>query len=218
MKKILFVNGNFNDIPLIESAHKLGMYVITSGNDPKGEGHAFSDMYVPCDYSNKEAMLNIAKQLQIDAVCSCGNDFGATTAAYIAEKLNLPGHDSYKVSKIFHEKDEFKKIAEKYGLLSPKSRSFLSENDAIKYLSKVEFPQIVKPVDLGGGKGISVANTIEQGINSIRTAFAKSKVKHIVIEDYIQGTQHGFICYIKNSKVVFDYSTNDYSYLNPDMG
>lgn len=217
MKKILFVNGNFNDIPLIESAHKLGMYVITSGNDPKGEGHAFSDMYVPCDYSNKEAMLNIAKQLQIDAVCSCGNDFGATTAAYIAEKLNLPGHDSYKVSKIFHEKDEFKKIAEKYGLLSPKSRSFLSENDAIKYLSKVEFPQIVKPVDLGGGKGISVANTIEQGINSIRTAFAKSKVKHIVIEDYIQGTQHGFICYIKNSKVVFDYSTNDYSYLNPYM-
>lgn len=217
MKRLLFVNGNFNDIPLIESAHKLGMYVITSGNDPNGEGHAFSDEYVACDYSDKEAMLEIANRLKIDAICSCGNDFGATTAAYVAEKLDLPGHDSYEVSRIFHEKDEFKRAVQKYGLLSPKSKSFLSEEDAIAYLNTVQFPQIVKPVDLGGGKGISVVNTINEGIESVKLAFKKSKVKHIVIEDYISGTQHGFICFIKDGKVVFDYSTNDYSYLNPYM-
>ena len=61
MKKMLFVNGNYNDIPLIESAHKFGYYVITSGNDPKGEAHPFGDEYCPCDYSNKEAMLKLAK-------------------------------------------------------------------------------------------------------------------------------------------------------------
>lgn len=217
MKRILFVNGNFNDIPLIESAHKLGMYVITSGNDPEGEAHAFSDEYVQCDYSDKEAMLKVAEKLNIDAICSCGNDFGATTAAYVAEKLGLPGHDRYDVSRVFHEKDEFKKVVEKYGLSSPKSRSFTNEDEAISYLDSVTFPQIIKPVDLGGGKGISVANSIDEGIKSIQLAFKKSKVKHIVIEDYINGTQHGFICFIKNEKVVFDYSTNDYSYLNPYM-
>ena len=217
MKRILFVNGNFNDIPLIESAHKLGMYVITSGNDPQGEGHAFSDEYVACDYSDKEAMLKVAEKLHIDAICSCGNDFGATTAAYVAEKLGLPGHDRYDVSRVFHEKDEFKKVVDKYGLPSPKSRSFTSEDEAIAYLESVTFPQIIKPVDLGGGKGISVANSTDEGVKSIQLAFMKSKVKHIVIEDYIQGTQHGFICFIKNEKVVFDYSTNDYSYLTPYM-
>lgn len=217
MKRILFVNGNYNDIPLIASAHKMGMYVITSGNDPHGEAHAFSDEYVACDYSNKEAMLDVAKKLNIDAVCACGNDFGATTAAYIAEKLNLPGHDSYEVSKIFHEKDEFKKTVKKYGLLSPTAQSFLSEDKAIEYLKKVTFPQIIKPVDLGGGKGISVAFSLDEGISSVKKAFAMSKVKHIVVEDYIVGTQHAFICFIKNKKVVFDYSSNDYSYINPYM-
>lgn len=217
MKRILFVNGNFNDIPLIESAHKLGMYVITSGNDPMGEGHAFSDEYVACDYSDKDAMLSIASQLGIDAICSCGNDFGATTAAYVAEKLGLPGHDKYTVSRVFHEKDEFKKVVEQYGLLSPKSKSFTNENDARAYLNQINFPQIVKPVDLGGGKGISVANNIREGVNAVEYAFKKSKIKHIVIEDFINGTQHGFICFIKDKRVVFDYSTNDYSYLNPYM-
>lgn len=217
MKRILFVNGNFNDIPLIESAHKLGMYVITSGNDPMGDGHAFSDEYVACDYSDKDAMLSIASRLGIDAICSCGNDFGATTAAYVAEKLGLPGHDKYAVSRVFHEKDEFKKVVERYGLLSPKSKSFTNESDAIAYLYQINFPQIVKPVDLGGGKGISVANSISEGIHAVEYAFKKSKIKHIVIEDFINGTQHGFICFIKDKRVVFDYSTNDYSYLNPYM-
>lgn len=217
MKKMLFVNGNYNDIPLIESAHKFGYYVITSGNDPKGEAHPFGDEYCPCDYSNKEAMLKLAKEKQIDAVCSCGNDIGATTAAYICEQLGLPGHDKYQTSRLFHEKDEFKKLVKELNLPSPKSQVFYSVDEAVDSMSGRSYPCIIKPVDLGGGKGISVANNFDESVKGIIDAFQKSKLKHVVIEDFISGTQHGFICYIKNKKVVFDYSTNDYSYLNPYM-
>ena len=217
MKKMLLVNGNYNDIPLVEEAHNLGYYVITSGNDPMGEAHRFAERYCPCDYSNKEEMLKLAASLEVDAICSCGNDFGATTSAYVAEKLDLPGHDTYAVSRIFHEKDEFKKAVKEFDLPSPKSENFTDIDAALEYLKSVSFPQIIKPVDLGGGKGISVANSISEGENAVRIAFEKSKVKHIVIEDYIRGTQHAFICYIKDKKVVFDYSSNDYSYINPYM-
>lgn len=217
MKKMLFVNGNYNDVPLVKEAHNLGYYVITSGNDPKGEAHQLADRYCPCDYSNKEEMLKLASSLDIDAICSCGNDFGATTAAYVAEKLRLPGHDTYAVSRIFHEKDEFKRIVQEYNLPSPKSEDFSDIGVALDYLKHVSFPQIIKPVDLGGGKGISVANNIAEAEKAVRVAFEKSKIKHIVIEDYIEGTQHAFICYIKDKNVVFDYSSNDYSYINPYM-
>lgn len=217
MKRILFTNGTYNDVPLIASAHKLGLYVITSGNDPNGAGHTCSDEYCPCDFSDLEAMLNLAKDKKIDYVCSCGNDLSAITAAYIAEQLGLPGHDTYAVSRVFHEKDEFKRVVAELKLTSPNSIMFSDENAAEEYVQRAVFPQIVKPVDLGGGKGVSVASTAEEGVAAVRKAFQKSKNKRIVIEDYIQGTQHGFICYIKDKKVVFDYSTNDYSYLNPFM-
>ena len=198
MKKILFMNGNYNDIPLIESAHKLGLYVITSGNDPDAEGHVYSDEYCQCDFTNMEAMLRIAKTKKVDYVCSCGNDLTAVTAAYISEQLGLPGHDTYLNSKIFHEKDEFKKIVRKLQLTSPSSELFTNIEFANKYIQTAIFPQIIKPVDLGGGKGISVAKNAAEGEQAIELAFAKSKNKHIVIEDYIEGTQHGFICFIKN--------------------
>ena len=124
MKKALFVNGSYNEIPLIEAAHNLGYFVITSGNDPTGEGHKYADKYVPCDYSNKDAILELAKKEGVDGICSCGNDFGALSAAYAAEKLNLKGHDTYSVCRYFHEKDQFKHLCKELDLYTPQSRPF----------------------------------------------------------------------------------------------
>ena len=217
MKKILFANGNYNDIPLVEAARRLGCYVITSGNDPSGEAHPFADEYCPCNYADREQLLRLAEEKQVDAVCSCGNDLAAVSAAYVCERLGLPGHDTWKVSRLFHEKDEFKRLCEELDLPTPRSEAFTDLEEALAFAAKCSYPKIVKPVDLGGGKGISVARSAEEGKAAVELAFCRSLHKHVVIEDYIEGTQHGFICYIRNGKVAFDYSTNDYSYLNPFM-
>ncbi len=216
-KKILFVNGSYNEIPLIEAAHRLGFYVITSGNDKSGEGHKYADEYLPCDYSNPENIYQLAKDNKVSAICSCGNDFGAISASYACDKLNIPGHDKYETCLFFHEKDQFKLLCSKLHLNTPKSFSFNDADKAINHLKHVNFPQIVKPSDLGGGKGISVINSIEEGLLAIENAFKMSKIKTILIEDYIQGEQHGYTCYIRNKKVEFVYYTDDYSYLNPYM-
>ena len=199
MKKILFVNGSYNEIPLIAAAHRLGLYVITSGNDPRGDGHRYANEYCPCDYSDKEAILKLASEKKVDAICSCGNDLGAISASYASEKLGLPGHDSYEVCRVFHEKNVFKKYVKELGLSSPMTASFSDEFSALEYVTEVAFPQIIKPVDLGGGKGVTVVHTQEEAIAAVKKAFQMSKVKHIVIEDFIEGTQHCFICYIRNN-------------------
>ena len=81
----------------------------------------------------------------------------------------------------------------------------------------VKFPQIIKPSDLGGGKGVSVVYNYESGVEAIKKAYFLSKIKVILIEDYIAGKQYGFTCFIKDKKVVFNYLSEDYSYLNPYM-
>lgn len=217
MKKMLFVNGSYNEIPLIRAAHELGMYVITSGNDRNGAGHAYADKYVPCDYSDKDAILQIASSEQVDAICSCGNDFGAISASYACEKLGLPGHDSYQNTRYFHEKDQFKQLCEKLNFSTPRSAAFSNTEDAVKYLGNVDFPLMIKPSDLGGGKGITVVCSYEDAVTAIEKAYELSKIKKILVEEYVEGTQHGFTCFIKAGKVRFAYMTDDYSYLNPYM-
>ena len=217
MKKILLVNGSYNEIPLIKAAHRLGYYVITSGNDSTGEGHKYANEYCPCDYSDKEAVYQLAKRLKVDAICACGNDFGAISAAYASEKLGLPGHDTYENSRLFHEKDMFKEMVAQLGITSPRTVSFDNKEEALRYIEGASFPQIVKPSDLGGGKGIQTVDSVEEGKNAVEKAFSASKNKRIVIEDYIKGKQQGVTVYIKDRKVVMEYSTNDFSYLNPFM-
>ena len=58
-KRLLILNGSHSEITLIEAAHKLGYYVITTGNNPYLIGHKYADEYIPEDYSDKEAILQL---------------------------------------------------------------------------------------------------------------------------------------------------------------
>lgn len=214
-RKLLILNGSHSDIPLIQSAKALGFYVITTGNNPRLIGHRYSDEQCFADFSNPGAVLAVAQNLKIDAVCSCSNDFGMISASYIAEKMNLAGHDSYETTKILHEKDVFKKFSAAHDIPTPYAESFDNPDEALSAMARRHFPLIVKPVDLGGGKGVSIVRDVQEGEASVNLAFAASHTKRIVVEDFLEGSQHSFSTFIVKGKVVFHFSDNEYSYLNP---
>ena len=215
MKKLLVLNGSHSDIPLIKAGKERGYYVITSGNNPDLIGHQFSDEYVYGDFSDPDGMLQIFKDKGIDAVCSCANDFGAITAAYLAENLNLPGHDTYENALTIHHKDKFKAFSQKYDIHTPKAKSFDELAKALDYSNDLAFPQIVKPIDLTGGKGVTTVNNKEEYINAVKKAFDMSRQKRIVVEPFIKGTYHSFSTFLVDKKVYAYFSDNEYSYINP---
>jgi biotin carboxylase len=214
-KRLLILNGSHSEIPLIQAAKKLGFYVITTGNAAHLIGHNYSDEYHFADFSDESAILNLCKRLNIDYICSNANDFGAITAAYVAEKLNLPGHDSYQTALVIHHKDQFKKFALQYDIPTPYASNFEDKNAAICALNNYQFPVMIKPVDMTGGKGVSKVSCQKEYVNAVEYAFNTSKAKRIVIEEFVEGTQHSFSTFILNRKVVFYFSDNEYSYLNP---
>ncbi|MFV1976482.1 MAG: acetyl-CoA carboxylase biotin carboxylase subunit family protein [Candidatus Scalindua sp.] len=214
-KRLLILNGSHSEIPLIQAARKSGFHVITSGNAPHLIGHQYADEYCPADYSHKESVLQIAKNLKIDNICSCANDFGAIISSYVAEKMGLPGHDPYDITRLLHHKDSFKKFALKNNLPTPFSVSFVEQSQALKAAETFMFPVIIKPVDLTGGKGVSRANNYAEYHAGIKNAFALSRNKRVVVEDFFHGTQHSFSSFLVKQKVVFSFSDNEYSYKNP---
>ncbi|MCR5770691.1 MAG: ATP-grasp domain-containing protein [Butyrivibrio sp.] len=210
MKKVLIPNGSFHDIPLIKKAKEYGYYVITSGTAPEGLGHRYADEYVYGDFSIPDKMLEIAQSKNIDKVCSNCNDFGYLSACYVAEKMQLGGHERYEDALTLHHKDLFKKLSKKLKISSPVAIDFDCETDANRYLLQAQYPIIVKPVDLGAGQGIRRANTQSEGRYAVRDAFYKSKCKKIVIEPFITGSNHSFNAFLVNGKVRGYYSDNEY--------
>lgn len=214
-KKLLIAGGGYADIPLIKAAKSLGFYVVTSGNRADDLGHCHSDECRLEDFSDPEAMLRLAQELNVDAVCACCNDFSALTAAYVAEKMGLPGHDNYSIAQVIHHKDLYRDFALKHNIPAPRAQGFVDADQALSALTNFRFPVIVKPVDLTGGKGITTISRLEDAQSAIDGAFGRSKAKRIVIEEFIEGSRHGFSAFVLDGRIVFYFNDNEHYYLNP---
>lgn len=212
--KLLLLGGSHAEIPLILAAKELGYYVITTGNDQKGLGHSYADKNIFADFSDKNAMLTLASTEKIDAICSGCNDFALLSTAYVAEKLSLPGHDSYEIAKQIHHKDKYRKLAESLEIPTPKSIRISTIEELEKNIVSLQFPIIIKPVDLTGGKGIQRADSIEEAKNAFNVAMKKTRENYCIAEEFIEGSRHGFSCYISKEKVVFYFADNEQYFLN----
>lgn len=216
-KKVLLSGGGYADIPLIKAAQNLGYYVITSGNRPGELGHTISDKYSPADFSDPDAIFELAKKLDVDAICPCCNDFSAISSAYAAEKLGLPGFDSYETSRLIHHKDSYRKFAKENAIPSPYARGFNNVKEVESSIEDFRFPLIVKPVDLTGGKGIMKVTNLVELKSALQEAFKLSKLGRVVVEEFVEGSRHGFSAFLRDGKIVFHFTDNELYYLNDYM-
>ena len=221
MKKLLIAGGGYADIPLIKAAKTLGFYVISSGNKADDLGHQYSDLYEPCDFSDKDELLKVSRKYRINAICPCANDFSALSSAYVAEEMGFPGHDSYEKSKIIHYKDMFREFTAKYSVQAPLARTFFNVEKLLDDIDSFQLPIIIKPVDLTGGKGITKideTSNLEYVVErAAKFAFEQTRENRILVEEFIEGSNHGFSTFIRNGKVVFHFTDNEHYYQNKYM-
>jgi biotin carboxylase len=161
------------------------------------------------DFSNLEEMESIVKASGCEFVCSSTNDFSEISASFVAEKLNLPGYDSFKTTKILHHKDSFRKICSDIDIRAPKSISVnLSTFNVGNDLKEIAltFPVLVKPVDLSGGKGIGICHDPDELFECLDQSLdSRSREKRVVIEEFINGSNHGATFIVLGKEVVFDF-------------
>ena len=210
--KIIFLNASIHDVPLILEARKQGFYVVTSSNKPDYPGHKYADEFIECDYNDHAGLIKICEREHITAVCCGTSDQAAYHAACLGEYFDWRGHDSSETIKTLHDKGRFKQFTKKYGIQSPVSHVFINEQDALHAENDMRYPVIIKPVDLAGGQGISVAHDKNEYRLSVIAAFARSRESRIVVEPYLTGTQHSFSSFLIDRRVAAFCSWDDLTY------
>ena len=86
MKKLLILGGTYFQIPAIKYAKSRGYYVITCDYLPENPGHKFSDEYYNISTTDKDAVLELSKSLNIDGILCFASDPAALTAARSEER------------------------------------------------------------------------------------------------------------------------------------
>ena len=155
MKKLMILGGSRYALPVIKSAHELGLYVITADYLPENIAHRYSDEYCNVNIIDKEATLKEARLRNIDGIMSFACDPGVVTAAYVAEQLGLPSVGSFEAVSILQNKGKFRTFLKAHGFNVPTAKGYSNAEDALKDVGLFQWPVIVKPTDSAGSKGVT---------------------------------------------------------------
>ncbi|WP_352338912.1 ATP-grasp domain-containing protein [Psychrobacter sp. 16-MNA-CIBAN-0192] len=203
-KRILFLGAAPSQVPPIKYAKSQDHYVITCDYLPENPGHQLADESYNVSTTNKEAVLQLAQKLKIDGIVAYASDPAAPTAAYVAEKMGLPGNP-YDSVLTLARKDLFRAFLKQHKFNVPKSESFYDLNSALEWLDKIDVPAFIKPVDSSGSKGITEITSKDQLEAAFKHALAFSREKKVVIEEKIvkQGYQVAGDGFILNGQLAF---------------
>lgn len=189
-KRILFLGAAPSQIPPIEYAKAQGYYIITCDYLPENPGHKLADEYYNVSTTDQDAVLELSKKLKIDGIVAYASDPAAPTAAYVAEKMGLPGNP-YESVLTLARKDLFRAFLKEHGFNVPRSESFYDLHEAKKWLEEISVPAFIKPVDSSGSKGVTEITSKEQLSTAFQYALNYSREKKVVVEEKIvkQGYQ-----------------------------
>ena len=203
-KKLMLLGGLRYLLPVIEAAHKLGIYVITCDYLPDNIAHKYSDEYRNVSIVDKEAVLAVARELQIDGIMSFAVDPGVVTAAYVQEEMGLPGNP-YESVCILQNKDRFRNFLTKHGFNVPKAKGFSSIAEALAEAYWYPWPAIVKPTDSAGSKGVTKVNRLEDLEPALKVAFEHSLSGRVIVEEFIekQGCSSDSDCFSVDGQLKF---------------
>lgn len=212
-KKILLLGGSAQQIIAIETAKRLGYETVLCDYLPDNPGQHHADHFYLVSTTDKEAVLEVAKREHIDGVLAYASDPAAPTAAYVAEKLGLPG-SPYESVEILCNKDKFRAFLSEHGFCTPKARGYDSVADAQHDLETgvFRFPVIVKPVDSSGSKGVSRIDGTDEAGEKLDYAMSFSRGKRIIVEEFVEkyGYQIAGDGLSIDGKLVFRCFANDH--------
>ena len=185
MKKILLLGGSAQQVVAIDKAKELGLYTVLCDYLPDNPGQFHADRFYSASTTDRDTVLQIAREEKIDGVLAYASDPAAPTAAYVAERLGLPSNPLAAVNILCH-KDLFRAYLRQNGFNAPQSGAYTSPEEAGAARDCFHLPVIVKPVDSSGSKGATVLQDWASFDDAAAYALRYSREHRFIVEEYIE--------------------------------
>lgn len=202
MKKILILGASVYQVPLIQTAKRLGLYTIVASIPGEYPGFALADKVYYINTVDKEAILQAAQEEEINGICTTGTDVAVATIGYVCERMGLAGVSEAAAIRAT-DKAEMKKAFQAHRVSA--SRFYIAENLAEVYeaAEEIGFPVVVKRVDSSGSRGITIVQKKEGLQRAFEDALSRSGKPYVLVEEKLKGTEIGVDGVVQNGKLIF---------------
>lgn len=185
---IIIVSAGIMQIPAIKTAKNIGLHVIATDKNPDAAGFVYCDEPVVLDSKDVNGHIAYVKQAKsrFNIVGAFAGSDVAVTVAAIANELGLPGVPN-DVALRSHNKALMKKRWIENGIPTPYGKEIYHPTEAHALVNQIGLPVIVKPVDNAASRGSIKVETIDALDAAVNNAFAVSRSKTVIIEQYVIG-------------------------------
>jgi len=183
-KKLLILGANPETVPLIETAKKMGVYVLVTDYNPKAFAKPFADKSFNVDGMDVSGLVNLAQQEKIDGVLVGVADRLIVPYQKVCDALGLPCYGTKEQCEIFSDKYKFNQVCLKYDI-TPIPSKCINRDYHEEELNDLNYPVFVKPVDGNSGKGMSLCQDKSDLIDGIEKALHVSKSGKVLLEKYM---------------------------------
>ena len=156
------------------------------------------------------------KETKVDELCEFAKQNGVALtvvgpevalAAGIADTFKQNGLRIFGPSKaaarIETSKEFAKELMQKYEVPTAAFRTFTDFDEAMAYVKAGSLPTVLKYDGLAAGKGVVIAETLEQAEEALRDMLLDEKFGQgkVVIEEWLEGPEFSLLCFVNGKEV-----------------
>ncbi|MBO7618377.1 MAG: ATP-grasp domain-containing protein [Bacteroidales bacterium] len=185
MKRLAIIGASYLQLPLVKKAKEMGVYTLCFAWEEGAVCKGVADEFYPISIVEKERILQVCREKQIDGICTIASDVAAPTVAFVAEHLGLVGN-SYEVALRSSNKYQMRNAFVMAGVPCPKYQ-VVTTTDEVH--GELDSPLIVKPTDRSGSLGITKVTRQEGLVPAVDNALGCSFKHEAILEEFIEGRE-----------------------------
>ena len=148
------------------------------------------------DINNNNEILSIAIKENIDLVIPGPEIPLVNGIVDLLKQNNIKAFGPSKMAAQLEGSKNFtKEICKSANIPTAKYELFSNEKDALNYISEISLPIVIKADGLAAGKGVVIANSLEEANLAIKSSFSGKfgeAGKNLPIEEYLEGVEASF--------------------------
>ena len=199
-------------MPLVQVANSMGIFTIVTSERSGDAAKKVACKSYDVDGMDVSGLIALAREEKVDGVLVGVADTLVPSYCKVCNALDLPCYATQNIVDIFAFKDRFKAACERYGIHGI-PEYYLDSKLKDADVKKIKYPVMIKPVDNGGGVGMTVCYNESELRPAVEKALNASKQKRFIVEKYMRCDDMGIYYTFKDgfcsASCVYDRYTTD---------
>ena len=189
-KRLMILGAGIYQLPLIRKAKAMGLETLVVSYPGNYPGFAEADRALYLDTTDSQAVLEAARDEDIDGILTTGTDVAMKTIGVVCDALGLPGISAASAA-MLTDKAAMKEAFRRGGVNTSAFRRVSSRDEALSAAREIGYPLMVKACDVSGSRGITKVDGPEGLEAALDDAYAVTHQGHLVIEGFVEGHEIG---------------------------